>query len=195
MPVSSKDMLDALLQMWGTYMYTVRPHKQRTPPQVFILLSNSLSCHPVPVLLSSILSKWYLLLKDLEIIVLLPSMASPCSPLFTSLAILWTLHQHMGIIFLITSTTLRDSRVGSQRWPQPPTVDNQTPETYHKLILAKHIPGVDSPAEACKEHISYLLGQFYRTWQSRNANYQRSPWPFLSQIGPPAAQLQETGSS
>lgn len=37
---------------------------------------------------------------------------------------------------------------------------NETLETYHKLILAKDVPGVDSPVEACKEHTSCLLEHF-----------------------------------
>lgn len=71
---------------------------------------------------------------------------------------------------------------------------NETLETYHKLVLAKDVPGVDSPAEACKEHISCLLEHFSErdkaVMQSVSVLIGLLP-ALLSQIGPSAAQLQE----
>lgn len=71
---------------------------------------------------------------------------------------------------------------------------NETLETYHKLVLAKHVPGVDSPTEACKEHISCLLGHFSErdkaVMQTVSVILGLLP-ALLSQIGPSAAQLQQ----
>lgn len=71
---------------------------------------------------------------------------------------------------------------------------NETLEIYRKLVLAKDVPGVDSPAEACEEHISCLLGQFSErdkaVMQSVSVLLGLLP-ALLSQIGPSAAQLQE----
>ena len=71
---------------------------------------------------------------------------------------------------------------------------NESLETYHKLILAKDVPGVDSPAEACKEHISCLLEHFSErdkaVMQSVSVLIGLLP-ALLSQIGPSAVQLQE----
>lgn len=71
---------------------------------------------------------------------------------------------------------------------------NETFETYDKLVLAKDVPGVDSPTEACKAHVSCLLGHFSErdkaVMQSVGVLLGLLP-ALLSQIGPSAAQLQE----
>lgn len=71
---------------------------------------------------------------------------------------------------------------------------NETLETYHKLILAKDVPGVDSSAKSCKVPLSCLLGQFSErdkaVMQTVSVLLGLLP-ALLSQIGPPAAQLRE----
>lgn len=80
----------------------------------FFSAIQSLSCY---------LQSYLLLKKDLPVTAPrlsrpLCHLSSTCLPLSTSLAILWTFHQHERIISLSTITDLRDSRVGSQTGPE-----------------------------------------------------------------------------
>lgn len=71
---------------------------------------------------------------------------------------------------------------------------NGTLETYDKIVVAKHLPGVDSLEQACQDHVSCLLGHFSErnkaVMQTVSVLLGLLP-ALLSQIGPPAAQLQE----
>lgn len=71
---------------------------------------------------------------------------------------------------------------------------NETLETYDKLVLAKDVTRVNSSGEACKQHISCLLGRLSErdkaVMQSVGVLLGLLP-ALLSQIGPSAAQLQE----
>lgn len=71
---------------------------------------------------------------------------------------------------------------------------NETLETYNKLLFARDVPGVDSPAGACVTHVSCLLGHFSErdkaVMQTVSVVLGLLP-ALLSQIGPSAAQLQE----